>query len=197
MSIAALNNTFTPGTQVGTVNSSKNGNGVFERILSDTNGQKSINTQVTYDNGTTTDRVKTWNANGTVTITNSKDGTQTSQKTITQDGDGSETISITGKNGKTKTIDETVITNEDGTKTISGTITLANGNTETLAGTVSQIAGGRDKSITITKDDGKNAGEQKSVDRQRVVDGNVTTYSTTGTNFNGSSIDSNSTWTTV
>ncbi len=158
------------GSKIGTVHSSKHGDGTFQRTFEEVNGQKTIDKTVTFADGTT----------------------KTKELVVTINDDGSKTITKTNANGKVSTIHETKVDNGDGTFSLTKDITNAKGNTTEIAGTITRSHGEVDKSLTCT-----NAkGEVETLNRQTVKDGQVVTHTATGTGYAGQAIDNESTWTT-
>ena len=156
----------------GTVSSSKNGDGTFSKVMEEVNGQKTIDKTVTYANGKTME----------------------SQKTITVNPDGSKTITRVGANGKTSTIQESKVKNSDGSYTISKETTNAHGGTKTMTDTMTKSATGQINQ-TITSTNAK--GESETLDRTTTSLNGVRTVSTTGTGYDGSAINNETTWTTL
>jgi len=159
-------------TVSGTVSSSKNGEGTFSKMLEEVNGQKMVDKTVTYANGKTME----------------------SQKTITNNSDGSKTITRTGANGKTSTIQESKIKNDDGSFTITREKTNAHGGVTTMTDTETKSATGQiNQSITST-----NAkGQTETLDRVTTNINGARTVTTTGTGYDGSTINNETTWTTL
>lgn len=174
-SLFAMTSSVAPGdsadTKTGNVTDSKDGNGTFVTMLSNIDGHKTIDKTVTYADGTT----------------------KSTERVVTINSDGSKTISRTDKNGQTSTIQETKTKNDDGTISISKEITNSDGSLTEVAETVTKTDGEVDRSITLTNA----AGQTETLDRQMVQDGSTTTYTTTGTGYDGHQIDRTSTWTVL
>ncbi len=154
----------------GVVSSSKHGDGTFERTKAEVNGEKVIDKTVTFADGTS----------------------RSVERSVTVNADGSKTIVKTGKDGKTTTINESRTKNADGTISLSKEITKADGSVTEVSGMVSKSGGETEKMLTLTNAQG----ETETLDRCTSHNGNVTTRSTTGTGYNGQTIDYSSTWAT-
>jgi hypothetical protein len=127
----------------------------------------------------------------TITFANGK--TRSVEKTIVTNDDGSKTVTRTGKNGKTSTTTETATANADGTFTISKEKTLADGSVVEISGTKSSMNGETDMHVVRTNADG----QTETLDRQMIKDGHTKTYTTTGTGYDGNPIYKESSWTTM
>ena len=127
----------------------------------------------------------------TVTFANGK--TKSVEKTIVVNEDGSKTITRTGKNGKTTTVQESETPSADGTLTISKTKTNADGSVTQISGTKSSINGETDMHIVRTNADG----QTETLDRQTLRDGHTRTHTTTGTGYDGNPVYRESSWTTM
>lgn len=159
-------------TTQGTVSSSKNGDGTFSKQVEDVNGHKVVDMTVTYANGKTRDI----------------------EKTVTVNADGSKTITKTNANGKTSTIEESHARDANGNVVISKESTNAKGRTTEATVTVSKsVTGEVDHSISRT-----NAkGETETLDRVSSSSDGVRAVTTTGTGYDGTAINNETTWTTV
>lgn len=157
-------------TKSGTYESSLHGEGTFSKTMEEVNGLKTIDKTITLGNGKT----------------------RSIETTIITNEDGSKTISHT-KNGKTTTTTESETTNADGTISISKEKTKADGSVIEISGTKSSVKGETDSHIVRTNADG----QTETLDRQMIKDGHTKTYTTTGTGYDGSEIDKESTWTTL
>jgi hypothetical protein len=154
----------------GSVSDSKDGDGTFAITMSRINGQKTVDKNVTFANGTT----------------------KSTERVVTVNEDGSKTITKTHANGKTSTTQESEVRNDDGSISLSKQVTKADGSVTQVSGTITKTNGEIDKSLTLT-----NAQNQsESIDVQTTHTGNITMHSRTGTAYNGNAIDSSSTWTT-
>lgn len=127
----------------------------------------------------------------TITYANGK--TKSVEKTIVVNEDGSKTITKTGKNGKTSTIQETDTANTDGTFTVSKQKTNADGSVVQISGTKSSMNGETDMHIVRTNADG----QTETLDRQSIKDGHTKTHTTTGTSYDGNPVYRESSWTTL
>ncbi len=157
-------------TTEGTVSSSKNGDGTYSKTVEEVNGQKVVDMEVTYANGKTKDV----------------------EKTITMNADGSKTVTKTNANGKTSTIDVSKSRDANGNVTISRESTNANGKTTDSTISVSKSATG-EVERDVTRTNAK--GETETLDRMTSNSGGVRTVTTTGTGYDGSTIDNETTWT--
>jgi hypothetical protein len=138
--------------------------------MSKVNGQKTVDKNVTFANGST----------------------RSSERTVTINQDGSKTITKTNANGKTSTIQESEIHNSDGTISLTKQVTKADGSVTQVSGTITKANGETDKSLTLTNAQG----QTETVDSQTTHTGNITMHSRTGAGYNGNPIDNSSTWTT-
>ena len=127
----------------------------------------------------------------TVTYANGK--TKSVEKTIVVNDDGSKTVTRTGKNGKTSTVQEIETANTDGSFTISKEKTKADGSVIEVSGTKTSMNGETDKQIVRTNADG----QTETLDRQTIKDGHTKTHTLTGTGYDGHPIYDESTWTTM
>lgn len=160
----------TGNTTAGSVSSSKDGDGTFSVTMSKVGGQKTVEKNVSFANGTT----------------------KSTERTVTVNQDGSKTITRTNANGKTSTIQESEVKNDDGTISLSKQVTKANGSVTQVSGTITKTDGETDKSMTLTNAQG----QTETVDSQTTRTGNIAMHSRNGTGYNGNTIDSSSTWTT-
>jgi hypothetical protein len=160
----------TGNTSTGSVSSSKDGDGTFSLTMSKVGGQKTVEKNVSFANGTT----------------------RSSERTVTINQDGSKTITKTNANGKTSTIQESEVRNDDGTISLAKQVTKADGSVTQVSGTITKTDGETDRSLTLTNAQG----QTETVDSQTTQTGNITMHSRTGTGYNGNPIDNSSTWTT-
>lgn len=176
-SISAMNNNFAVAnndndkTKSGTFDSLLHGEGTFDKMVQDVNGQKTVDKTITYADGTT----------------------KTTERTITINDDGSKTITKTGKNGKTTTVQEAAITNTDGSTTVTKQKTLADGSVIQTTISKDSMNGETDAHIVRTNADG----QTETLDRTSIKDGHTRTRTTTGTGYDGNPIYNESTWTTT
>ncbi len=165
-----LDSTGVDQTTRGTVSSSKNGDGTFTKTIEDVNGQKVVDMQVTYANGKTKDV----------------------EKTITTNADGSKTVTKTNANGKTSTVETSKSRDADGNVMISRESTNANGKTTDSTISVSKSATG-EVERDVTRTNAK--GETETLDHMVSKSDGVRTVTTTGTGYDGSTINNETTWT--
>jgi len=127
----------------------------------------------------------------TITFANGK--TKTVEKSIVVNEDGSKTITRTGNNGKTTTIQESSSPSTDGTFTISKEKTNADGSVVEISGTKSSVNGETDMHVVRTNA----AGQTETLDRQTIKDGHTRTHTTTGNGYDGNPVYRHSSWTTM
>ena len=127
----------------------------------------------------------------TITFANGK--TKSIEKTIVVNADGSKTITRTGNNGKTTTIQESSTPGADGTMTISKQKTNADGSVVQITGTKSSVNGETDMHVVRTNA----SGQTETLDRETIKDGHTRTHTTTGTGYDGNPVYRESSWTTM
>jgi hypothetical protein len=158
------------GQRNGSVQSSAHGDGTFSKTFQDVNGQMTRTKTVTFADGTT----------------------RSSASTVTMNADGSKTITKTDADGNVSTTQSSKTENADGSFSISKEITKANGKVVDLSGTQTKSGDETDTSLTRTNP----GGLSETINHQTIRDGQVVTHTTSGTDFEGRSIDHSSTWTT-
>jgi hypothetical protein len=158
------------GQRNGSVESSTHGDGTFSKTFEEVNGQMTRTKTVTYADGTS----------------------KSSSRAITVNADGSKTITKTDADGKVSTIQSSKTENADGSFSISKEITKANGKVVDLSGTETKSGDETDRSMTLTNQ----GGLSETINHQTIRDGKVVTHTTSGTDFEGRSIDHSATWTT-